>query len=51
MTECALELLRHPDKLREQRDKLDALMKPIDKPGASINTATLALSLMEGSTI
>ena len=44
--DCALDLLRHPEKLRAQRDKLDALMAPIDRPGASINTATLALSLM-----
>jgi lipid-A-disaccharide synthase len=44
--ECALEFLRHPETLRAQRDKLDALMAPIDRPGASANTANLALSLM-----
>ena len=44
--ECALEFLRHPETLRAQRDKLDALMTPIDRPGASANTAKLALSLM-----
>jgi lipid A disaccharide synthetase len=47
VTDCALDLLRHPDKLREQREKLDALMKPIDKPGASANAAKLALSLLQ----
>jgi lipid-A-disaccharide synthase len=46
VTECALEFLRHPETLRAQHDKLDALMAPIDKPGASDNTAKLALSLM-----
>jgi lipid-A-disaccharide synthase len=45
--ECALEFLRYPEKLREQRAKLDELMKPIDKPGASANTAALALSTMK----
>jgi lipid-A-disaccharide synthase len=46
VTECALNFLRHPELLREQHAKLDALMTPIDKPGASLNTARLALSLM-----
>jgi lipid-A-disaccharide synthase len=44
--DCAIDLLRHPEKLREQRDKLDALMKTIDKPGASMNVARLALELI-----
>jgi lipid-A-disaccharide synthase len=44
--DCALDLLRHPDKLRAQRDDLDALMKTIDQPGASMNVARLALELM-----
>jgi lipid-A-disaccharide synthase len=48
--ECALDLLRHPEKLRAQREKLDALMTPIDKPGASMNAAKLGLDLMKGST-
>jgi lipid-A-disaccharide synthase len=46
VTECALEFLRHPEMLRAQREKLDALMAPIDKPGASMNAAKLALSLI-----
>jgi lipid-A-disaccharide synthase len=46
VTECALEFLRHPETLQAQRQKLDALMAPIDKPGASANTAKLALSLI-----
>ena len=44
--DCALDFLRHPEKLREQREKLDALMKAIDKPGASMNVAKLALDLI-----
>ena len=43
---CALELLRHPEKLRQQRAKLEELMKPIDKPGASLNAAKLAMELL-----
>jgi lipid-A-disaccharide synthase len=46
VTECALDLLRHPEKLRMQREKLEALMAPMDKPGASLNAAKLALSLI-----
>ena len=46
VTECALEFLRHPELLAAQREKLDALMAPIDHPGASLNAAKLALSLM-----
>jgi lipid A disaccharide synthetase len=45
--DCALDLLRHPEKLREQREKLDGLMKTIDQPGASMNTAKLAISLLQ----
>jgi lipid-A-disaccharide synthase len=44
--DCALDLLRNPQKLRDQREKLDALMKTIDKPGASMNVARLALELI-----
>ena len=46
VTECALEFLRNPERLAGQREKLDALMAPIDRPGASANAAKLALSLM-----
>jgi lipid-A-disaccharide synthase len=45
VTRCALEFLRHPERLAAQRAKLDALMAPIDHPGASANAARLALSL------
>lgn len=44
--DCALDLLRHPEKLTEQREKLDALMKTIDQPGASMNVARIALELI-----
>ena len=44
--DCALDLLRNPEKLRDQREKLDALMRTIDKPGASANVAKLALELI-----
>ena len=44
--DCAMDFLRHPEKLREHREKLDELMKPIDKPGASLNAARLAMELL-----
>ena len=46
--DCALDLLKHPDKLAAQREKLDALMRKIDKPGASMNVAKLAMELING---
>ena len=45
VTDCALGFLRNPERLAAQREKLDALMAPIDCPGASVNAARLALSL------
>jgi lipid-A-disaccharide synthase len=47
--DCALDLLQHPDKLRAQHEKLEQLMKTIDQPGASMNTAKLAMSLMSSA--
>jgi len=49
VTECALEFLRHPERLADQRAKLEALMAPMDRPGASLNAAKLALSLVGSS--
>jgi lipid-A-disaccharide synthase len=47
VTRLALDYLRHPEKLEDQRRKLDALVKSLDKPGASANAARIALGLME----
>lgn len=44
---AAIELLRRPDKLEEQHLKLEALMKKLDKPGASMNVAKLAMGMMK----
>ena len=48
VADCAIDLLKRPEKLAEQRAKLRALVSRLDRPGASMNTAKLALSLMEG---
>jgi lipid-A-disaccharide synthase len=42
----ALDYLRHPEKLEAQRAKLDALVRSLDKPGASMNVARIALGIM-----
>jgi hypothetical protein len=42
----ALDYLRRPEKLEDQRRKLDALVRSLDKPGASLNAARIALGLM-----
>ncbi len=44
---CAIDLLRHPDKLDLQQQKLNALIKQLDKPGASMNVAKLAITMMK----
>jgi lipid-A-disaccharide synthase len=47
VADCAIDLLKHPEKLVAQREKLAALIATLDKPGASMNTAKLAKKLME----
>jgi len=43
---CALGLLKNPQKLEAQRGKLRELIAAIDRPGASINVARMALDMM-----
>ena len=47
VADCAIDMLKNPEKLEDQRRKLRELMKKIETPGASDNTARLALSLMK----
>ncbi|HYO07951.1 MAG TPA: lipid-A-disaccharide synthase [Tepidisphaeraceae bacterium] len=47
VADCAIDLLKHPEKLAEQRAKLTKLMRLLDRPGASMNAAKLAVELME----
>jgi lipid-A-disaccharide synthase len=44
----ALEYLRNPQELTDQRDRLHNLMHTLNRPGASRNAAKLALDLMVG---
>jgi lipid-A-disaccharide synthase len=46
VADCAIDLLKHPDKLAEQRQKLAKLIRLLDRPGASVNCAKLAMELM-----
>jgi lipid-A-disaccharide synthase len=46
---CAIDLLKHPEKLADQRQKLAKLIRLLDRPGASMNCAKLAMELMEGT--
>jgi lipid-A-disaccharide synthase len=43
----AIDLLRHPDKLDAQRQRLAALTSKLDKPGASMRTAQIAMEMLE----
>jgi lipid-A-disaccharide synthase len=44
---CAIELLKDPQRRAEQSRKLAELIAPLDKPGASMNAARLALQMMD----
>ena len=44
---CALEMLRNPEKLVEQRERLRKLISTLDRPGASMNAARMALEMMD----
>ena len=44
---AALDLLRHPDQLAAQRDKLRRLVQTLDHPGASDKTARLAIEMID----
>jgi lipid-A-disaccharide synthase len=42
----AVDMLREPSRLREQAQELSRLVQTLDRPGASMNVARLALELM-----
>jgi len=43
---CAIDMLRHPEKLTEQRELLLKVIRPLDRPGASMNVAKMAMEMM-----
>jgi lipid-A-disaccharide synthase len=43
----AIGMLQSPDKLDEQRRRLRHLLQTLDKPGASMNVAKMAMEMME----
>jgi len=45
--QCALDLLRHPEKLEAQRQKLRQFVQTLDRPGASMNAARLAMKMID----
>ena len=48
VSQLATEYLTHPERLADQRDKLRHLVQSLDHPGASLNTAKLAMEMMAG---
>jgi lipid-A-disaccharide synthase len=48
VADCAIDLLKHPEKLADQKQKLAKVMRQLDRPGASRNAAEIAVRLMEG---
>lgn len=45
--QCALDLLRNPEKLHAQRQRLRHLIETLDRPGASANAARLAMAMLQ----
>jgi lipid-A-disaccharide synthase len=45
----ALDHLRHPQKLERQRQRLAELMQRLDRPGASMNVAKLAMEMIQST--
>ena len=48
VADLAIDFLKHPEKLAEQRAKLRELLRKLDHPGASRKVAKIAMGLMEG---
>lgn len=48
VADLALEYLKNPERLSEQRDQLKNLIHTLNRPGASRNAARLAIDLMVG---
>ncbi len=46
VVDCAMDFLNHPEKLQDQHEKLLHVIRNLDRPGASQNTAKLALSMI-----
>jgi lipid-A-disaccharide synthase len=46
VAKCALDYLRHPEKLAEQRKELAEMIAPLNVPGASKKVAEMAIELM-----
>jgi lipid A disaccharide synthetase len=46
---AAIGLLREPGKMAEQVEELAKLIRSLDRPGASMNVAKLAMEMMEKS--
>jgi lipid A disaccharide synthetase len=46
--QTVLEMLQKPEMLSEQREKVQLVIRGLNRPGASKNAARLAMDLMEG---
>ena len=51
VADLALDYLRNPQKLHDQRQQLRQLVRALDHPGASMNTAKLAMEMMNGASV
>src|SRR5204863_1389317 len=48
VAECALDLLKDPEKLSAQQEEIRKLVATLDKRGASMNVAKIAMEMMGG---
>jgi len=49
VAKATINFLKEPNLRKEQTEKLQHLIRTLDKPGASLNVARLAMKLMEGT--
>jgi hypothetical protein len=49
VADYAIDLLRNPDKLTAQRERLSTLVAKLDAPGASQRVAQMALAMLESN--
>lgn len=47
VSELAVHLLKHPEELEAQRERLARLIRTLDRPGASMNVAKLVMGMIE----
>lgn len=51
VADAAIDFLKHPEKMRRQAHQLERVIRSLNKPGASLNVAKLAVEMMDRKTL